>query len=118
MKIITIKELLDAEVLCHEDRLGCHVYSACSSDMMSNVLAYVSEEAVLLTGLINPQVVRTAEMMDMVCIVFIKGKGPTQEMIDLAEELGIVLMSTQKTMFDACGILYENGLRGKGENRS
>ena len=98
MKIITIKELLDAEVLCHEDKLGCHVYSACSSDMMSNV--------------------RTAEMMDMVCIVFIKGKGPTQEMIDLAEELGIVLMSTQKTMFDACGILYENGLRGKGENRS
>ena len=70
MKINTIQELLDAKVLCCEENLGKHVYSACGCDLMSDVLAYVKDQAVLLTGLVNPQVLRTAEMMDMVCIVF------------------------------------------------
>lgn len=112
MKIVTIKELLGAEVLCNEDKLDCQVYSACGSDMMSNVLAYV-EEAILLTGLINSQVIRTAEMMDMVCVVFVRGKIPTPEMVELARDSGIVLLITDKTMFETCGILYENGLRGR-----
>ena len=118
MKIVTIKELLGAEVLCNEDKLDCQVYSACGSDMMSNVLAYVEEEAILLTGLINSQVIRTAEMMDMVCVVFVRGKMPTPEMVELARDSGIVLLFTDKTMFEACGVLYENGLRGKGDNRA
>ena len=113
MKIVTIKELLGAEVLCNEDKLDCQVYSACGSDMMSNVLAYVEEEAILLTGLINSQVIRTAEMMDMVCVVFVRGKIPTPEMVELARVSGIVLLITDKTMFETCGILYENGLRGR-----
>ena len=69
MKISQIQELLEAEVLCGGDQLDKEVFSACGSDMMSDVLAYVKDQAVLLTGLVNPQVVRTAEMMDMVCIV-------------------------------------------------
>ena len=112
MKIGTIKELLDAKVLCGEELLGSHVYSACGSDMMSDVLAFVKEQAVLLTGLINLQVVRTAEMMDMKCIVFVRGKTPPPEVIELAEESGIVLMKTDERMYVACGKLYENGLRG------
>ncbi len=110
MKIATIRELLNAEVLCGEEALDKEVYSACGSDMMSDVLAYVKDQAVLLTGLVNAQVIRTAEMMDMVCIVFVRSKRPTPEMIQLAAESNIVLLSTELRMYEACGKLYTNGL--------
>lgn len=110
MKISEIKSLLNAEVLCCEESL-CHVVeSACGSDMMSDVLAYVKHQAVLLTGLVNPQVVRTAVMMDMRCIVFVRNKKPTEEMIELAKESDIVILTTEKRMFEACGLLYSGGL--------
>ena len=112
MKISTIKELLGAQVVCGEGELNREVYSACGSDMMSDVLAYVKDQAVLLTGLINSQVIRTAEMMDMVCIVFVRDKKPTGEMVKLAEENGLVLLATDKRLYEACGILYSNGLVG------
>ena len=112
MKISTIRDLLDADVVTGGDMLGEHVYSACGSDMMSDVLAYVKDQAVLLTGLVNTQVVRTAEMMDMHCIVFVRSKQPTPEIIELAEESGIVLLASPKRMYEACGILYSNGLVG------
>ena len=115
MKIINIKELLDAEIICGEEYLGKHVYSACGSDMMSDVLAYVKDQAVLLTGLVNSQVIRTAEMMDMVCIVFVRSKSPNEEMIKLAKESGIVLLRTRKRLYDACGRLNVNGLVGNGK---
>ena len=113
MKISTIKELLGADVLCCEDMLERHVYSACGSDMMSDVLAYVKDQAVLLTGLVNPQVIRTAEMMDMLCIVFVRDKKPSDDMIALAKDAGIMLMHTKMRMYDACGMLFANGLIGK-----
>ena len=112
MKISTIKDLLEARVIAGEEHLGKHVYSACGSDMMSDVLAYVKDQAVLVTGLVNTQVIRTAEMMDMVCIVFVRSKLPTPEMISLALESGLVLLATDKRMYDACGILYSSGLVG------
>ena len=112
MKIITIKELLNAETVCCEESLGKHVYSACGSDMMSDVLAYVKDQAVLLTGLCNPQVVRTATMMDMRCIVFVRGKLPSEDVVELAKDSGIVVLATPMRMYTACGILYENGLHG------
>ena len=111
MKISTIKDLLEADVICNEELLEKHVYSACGSDMMSDVLAYVKDQAVLLTGRVNSQVVRT-EMMDMVCIVFVRSKQPTPDMIQLARESGIVLMATKRRMYEACGILYSSGLVG------
>ncbi len=110
MKICTMQELLDAKVLCCEENLGKHVYSACGSDLMSDVLAYVKDQAVLLTGLINSQVIRTAMMMDMVCIVFVRSKDPTEEMLQLARDNGIVVLSTDKRLYEACGLLYANGL--------
>ena len=112
MTINEIKDLLSANVLCCEDKLTKEVHTACGSDMMSDVLAYVKDQAVLITGLNNPQVVRTAEMMDIICICFVRGKQPDQMLIDLASEKGIVLMTTETKMFEACGILYEKGLRG------
>ena len=112
MKVFEIKEILDAEIICGEEFLDREVFTACGSDMMSDVLAYVKEQAVLLSGLVNPQVVRTAEMMDMHCIVFVRGKQPDQGIIDLARDRDIVLLSTKQKMFASCGMLYENGLRG------
>ena len=98
MKISTIKDLLGANVVCGNEFLEKEIYSACGSDMMSDVLAYVKDQAVLCTGIINSQVIRTAEMMDMVCIVFVRSKQPTPDMITLAKESGIVLLSTDKRM--------------------
>ena len=112
MKISTMKDLLDAKVITCEENLSRHVYSACGCDLMSDVLAYVKDQAVLLTGLVNPQVIRTAEMMDMICIVFVRSKMPTEEMIQLAEENGIVILLTDKRLYEACGVLYNNGLVG------
>jgi len=115
MTINTLKELLGAEVLSGEEHLEKEVHSACGSDMMSDVLAYVKNQAVLLTGLVNAQVIRTAEMMDMVCVVFVRSKRPTLEMLELAQESGIAVLTTPNRMYDACGILYENGIRGNGD---
>ncbi len=112
MTILEIKEILGARVLSGEEWLDKEVHTACGSDMMSDVLAFVKDQAVLLTGLCNPQVIRTAEMMDIVCIVFVRNKKPDEEMIRLANEREIPLLATGHRMFSACGILYEKGLRG------
>ena len=113
MKISDIQNLLDAKVICCEENIGKHVYSACGCDLMSDVLAFVKDQAVLLTGLVNPQVIRTAVMMDMVCIVFVRSKMPSQDMIDLEKDSGIVIMNTDKRLYEACGLLYTNGLGSK-----
>lgn len=115
MTINTIKDLLGAEVLCGSESLNREIHSACGSDMMSDVLAYVKDQAVLMTGLVNAQVIRTAEMMDMHCIVFVRSKKPSQDMLDLAAESGMVILTTPRRMYEACGILYSNGLKGNGE---
>lgn len=112
MKIREIVELLGADVLCCEEDLDNEVLSACASDMMSDVLAFVKDQAVLITGLSNPQVVRTALMMDIVCIVYVRGKRPDDISIELARQKGIVLLSCDKRMYPACGLLYLAGLRG------
>lgn len=113
MTVRDIKQILGARLLTKPDKLDMEVHSACGSDMMSDVLAYVKDQSVLLTGLVNPQVVRTAEMMDMVCIVFVRGKLPDESVVRLAEERGISLLSTGYRMFTACGLLYQKGLSGE-----
>jgi len=112
MTIADVRDILGARVLTGGDRLDAEVNNACGSDMMSDVLAFVKDQSVLLTGLVNPQAVRTAEMMDMVCVVFVRGKEPGADILALAEARGIVLMKTPLRMFTACGMLYEAGLRG------
>ena len=113
MKIKEIQDLLQAELLCGEETLNGEVYSACCSDMMSDVLAFVKDQGVLLTGLVNAQVIRTAAMMDMPCIVFVRSKIPTEEMLILAEECGIAVMRSSRRAYEACGILYSHGLSGQ-----
>ena len=112
MKISKIIELLEAETLTGENNPDMDIHSACGSDMMSDVLAFVKEQAALLTGLVNSQVIRTCHMMDIRCIIFVRSKAPSKEIIELAVENGIVILSTKLRMYNACGILYANGLRG------
>lgn len=113
MTIKDVSNLLKCEVVCNEKYLDREIHTACGSDMMSDVLAFVKDQSVLLTGLVNTQVIRTADMMDMLCIVFVRGKKPDEEMIELAKERKIVLMTCDHRMFTACGLLWENGLRGE-----
>ena len=112
MVIREIKALLDAQILSGEQMLDHEVEQAFASDMMSDVLAFANPHCVLLTGLCNPQVIRTAEMLDVSCIVFVRGKVPSQEIVDLARERDIVVMTCAKRMYEACGLLYSKGLRG------
>ena len=109
MKISEIVTLLDAEVLCGNDSLDGEVKSACGSDMMSDVLAFVKDQAVLLTGLLNPQVIRTAMMMDMRCIVFVRGKKPTEDVVDLAANAGIVIMANKSDHGIARAVIAKAG---------
>ena len=111
MIVKDIIDILEGEIICEGD-LEQEIKTACGSDMMSDVLAFVKDQSVLLTGLVNPQVVRTAEMMDMACIVFVRGKVPDDSIIRLAEQRGITLLKTRYRMFTACGRLYATGLSG------
>jgi predicted transcriptional regulator len=110
MTIERVREVLEATVLCSEEMLEREVLSACAADLMSDVLAYVKNEALLLTGLINTQVIHTADMMDINCIVFVRGKIPSPEIIEYAKERGIILLSTPYKMYYASGRLYSAGL--------
>lgn len=111
MNVHDIVDILEAEIV-NEGDMDAEIKTACGSDMMSDVLAFVKEQSVLLTGLVNPQVVRTADMMDMHCIVFIRGKAPDDTIIALAKQRNITLLKTRYRMFTACGKLYDAGLRG------
>ena len=112
MNVRDIHNILKAKIYCGEEFLDREVHTACGSDMMSDVLAYVKDQAVLLTGLVNQQVIRTAEMMDIICIIFIRRKEPSPEMVELAKEKGIAVMTTNHRMFTSCGLLFQAGLDG------
>ena len=112
MTIGRIKALLEADVLYGEDTLDDEVNYAFSSDMMSDVLAYADEHSALITGLCNPQVVRTAEMLDIVCIIFVRNKIPNQSILALAEEKELSSYARRRGMIYDLRILYSNGLLG------
>ena len=112
MTVRDAKEILGAKVLLGEDLLDQEVRSACGSDMMSDVLAFSKDHSILLTGLCNPQVIRTAEMLDIVCLIFVRGKQPDDTILEMARERGLVVLATGHRMFSACGMLYQAGLNG------
>lgn len=112
MTISEVRDIVRGKVLYGEHLLEGRVETACGSDLMSDVLAFVKDHTVLITGLMNPQVIRTAEMLDITCIVFSRGKQPSQEILHMAEETGIVIISSEMTTYTACGELYMAGLPG------
>lgn len=115
MKVSDIADILKAEICTPNYNESLEIFSACGADLMSDVMAFAKENAMLLTGLINPQVIRTAEMMDIKVVVFVRGKKPQQAMIELANDKEIVLLATDYPLFVASGKLYANGIHGRGE---
>lgn len=113
MKLSQVAKILEAEVLCLEENLDTDVPAAVASDMMSDVLVCNDSDRMLISGLCNVHTVLTAQILDLRAIVFVRGKVPTEEMINSARENDIVLMRTEKSMFDVCGKLYENGIDGR-----
>jgi predicted transcriptional regulator len=112
MKLKEIKELLDAEVIWGEDLLDKEIEFAGGSDLMSDVLAFGEPGILLLTGLSNTQSVRTADIIEAKAVIYVRGKKPDKEGIEIAKTKGIPMLSTNIMMYKACGILYSHGLPG------
>ena len=110
MTLEDIRATLGCEVLACEDKLSVDVMAAFGSDLMSDVLAFIKPGSLLLTGLVTQQSVRTADVADARAILYVRGKHPTDESIELAVEKGIPLLCTAFTMYEACGKLYAAGL--------
>jgi predicted transcriptional regulator len=107
-----IKELLEAEVLVGEDQLDMEVKTAFMADLMSDVLAFATAGSLLITGLTNPQVLRTADVIDIAAIIMGRGKSPSPETIQLAEKLEIPILATKYILFEVAGRLYSKGIKG------
>jgi hypothetical protein len=118
MKLSECINLLMATVVVSVPDTDYDIKVACGADLMSDVMAFsCSSNQMMLTGLVNPQVIRTAEMLDVHVIVFVRGKMPDENMCRLAVEKEIYLISTPYTMFTSCGLLHEAGVRGKEEQK-
>lgn len=116
MNIGEISQIVGGKVLTSNTDLSVEVKTCCASDMMSDVLAFYSaSNGLLITGLCNPQVVRTAIMVDAVCIIIARGKTLDPDIIKLADENNIAIISTPYVMFETCGLLYDAGLRKSKE---
>lgn len=113
MKLAEIARLLNAKSYTNLKLEDIETETACGADLLSDVLAFTKEKTLLLTGLVHPQVLRTVEMVDLVGVVFVRGKKPTPEMVEIAEKKEIPLMSTVYPMYESCGILYQAGLNGE-----
>jgi predicted transcriptional regulator len=110
MKLKDILAHVNGTVISRGVNLEMDIQRGCGADLMSDVLSFAKARALLMTGLTNPQVVRTAEMADIAAILFVRGKLPSPETIALAEEKGIPLLASKHTMFEMCGRLYTAGL--------
>ena len=112
---MTVKEivsLLHADILHTGAYLDTEINAAFGSDMMSDVLAFSKDHSVLITGLCNPQVIRTAEMLDIVCLIFVRRKHPDETILAMARDRDLIVMETGHRMFSTCGMLYRAGLGG------
>lgn len=114
MKLREILDLIEGNVISKDIDLDQEVQMGCGADLMSDVLAFTHDGTLLMSGLTNPQVVRTAEMAGIKAIVFVRGKLPPPETISLAEEKGIPLLASKYTMFETCGRVYRAGLPSCG----
>ena len=112
MTLKQIKDVLQAEILSGDEYLGLEICIVYAADLMSNVLAFVNSGSLLLTGLTNSQVVRTAEMAEISAVCFVNGKKPEEETIRMAADKHICLMATELFMYECCGRLHEKGLPG------
>ena len=114
MKLAQVLEVIEGKTITKDVNLDIEIQMGCGADLMSDVLAFTHEGTLLMSGLTNPQVVRTAEMAGIKAIVFVRGKLPPAETVALAEEKGIPLLASKYTMFETCGRVYQAGLPSCG----
>lgn len=112
MTLAEVQCVLKAQILCCEEKMAAQAFSACGCDLMSDVLAFTKPGSILLTGLTNSQVVRTAEMLDLKGVVFVRDKQPDADTIRLAKDCGIPLLSSPYPLYESCGLLFAKGLMG------
>lgn len=117
MKLKEIKNILEAEMLYGDEYFSKEIKVAYGSDLMSDVLTFVKSGSLLLTGLTNAQVIRTAEMAEIVAVCFVNGKKPQQETIELAREKNIPLLATKLFMYECCGRLHKKDLSGGDDSK-
>ncbi len=115
MTLKEVADVLEAEVIAGAADLQKEVSMACGADLMSDVLAFTKSNSLLLTGLTNPQAVRTAEMAEIAALCFVRGKKPLPETVELAKEKNMPLLWTRLPMYESCGRLYQKGLPGCSE---
>lgn len=111
MKLSDVASLVQAEVLCGGDKLNMEVRQGFASDLMSDVLTLSTNDVMLITGLANLQVVRTAEMSDIPVVLFVRDKQIGDEITTLGRDLGLVLLRTEYSMYKTAGLLYNAGLQ-------
>lgn len=112
MRLADVERLLKAEVLVAPDDASVEITAAGAADLISDVLAFVKEKTLLLTGLTNPQVVTAADLIDLIGIVFVRGKKPSRDVLEMAKQRRLPVFRTRLHMYEACGILYQAGLKG------
>lgn len=114
MKLRDVLATVNGIAISNRIDLDLEVHRGVGADLMSDVLRFGGEGMLLVTGLINPQVIRTAEMVGIPALLFVRAKLPPPETVALAQEAGIALLATQFTMYESSGLLYKNGLLGIG----
>ncbi|MGI6603477.1 MAG: DRTGG domain-containing protein [bacterium] len=112
MQLADVARILRAEILVPPPDIKANVSSACAADLMSDVLTFIRDRTLLLTGLTTTQVIRTASLIDLAGIVFVRGKRPGPEVLELAREHGLPVFLTRFPMYESCGLLYKAGLEG------
>ena len=112
MKLREVKDILDASVVVGEEKLDMEVHTAFGADLMSDVMAFAKSGSLLLTGLTNPQVIKTASSRNIAAIIIVRGKEPSTEAIAMARELQIPILTTSYILFETAGILYSKGIVG------
>lgn len=111
MNLKQIAEILNAEVVSGGEKLeGTEIANAYACDLMSDVLAFCPSGSLLLTGLTNIQIIRTAQMLDLPAIIFVRGKKPLEETVALAKENGIPILLVRSSLYESCGKLYAEGI--------
>ncbi len=115
MLLSDVARLLEAEVITGEDKLDTSVEAACGCDLISDILAYTKPRMLILTGLVTPQIVRAAEMIDLSAIVFVRGKRPTVDIVAMAKEAGLPILCTAYPLYESAGLLFQAGLPGRGK---
>jgi len=112
MNLEEIKDILDAEVLVGNECMDIEIKDAFAADLLDDVLAFAKEGTLLITGTTDLQVVRTAEMLELIGIVFVRNIKPDEAAVKLARIKKVPLLSTRYIMFEACGRLFKSGLVG------